>query len=63
MNQPTKKGGDRPGAGRPRIYIDPVFLYFQAERYDKERAKEMYGAQLNRMFDKWIKSIITNKNQ
>jgi hypothetical protein len=61
MNQPTNKGGNRPGAGRPRTYIDPVFLYFQAERGDKEKVKEMYGAKLNRMFDAWIKSILTNK--
>ena len=51
-------GGARKGAGRHRQFKEPTTINFKCERSDKVRAKEKYGKSLNKMFIKWLKSII-----
>lgn len=50
-----KAGGAREGAGRKRLYNDPVTVAFIVEREDREKLKVKYSNQeLKKYFSEWL---------
>lgn len=54
-----KQGGSRKGSGRKKIFNDPTIINFKCESSDKIKLQEKYGKDLNKMFAKWIKRLLT----
>ena len=57
MTMNNKQGGQRANAGRKKQFNIPAIINFKCELSDKEQAKEKHGKELNKLFNKWLKSI------
>lgn len=57
----SKWGGAREGAGRKKLFNEPVTIGFIIEKDDKEKLAEKYGNKLREMFREWVNDLLNEK--